>query len=263
MYVLGSAQYHPLFTSSGAKSLGLANAYVNQGDVWSSFNNQAGLSQVEDLSFGVFGENRFIGSGLKTIGFATAVPTKSGTFGLGFKRFGFEDLFYQSNASLNYGRTLSDNVTAGVGVSYLSTFIGNNYGRTSAIAAHLGLTTKLNEQLQLGAHVSNINRAKLDDFNDERFPTIFTLGLQYTVSEKVQTFLEIDKDISHKQSIRGALDYNIDERFALRLGAATNPTLFSFGVGYGQNGFRIDFGSAYHQVLGFTSNATLLYQLKK
>ena len=52
--VAGFAQNHPLFVSSGAKSLGLANTYVNQGDLWSNFNNQAGLSQVEDLTFGVF-----------------------------------------------------------------------------------------------------------------------------------------------------------------------------------------------------------------
>ena len=257
------AQNHPLFVSTGAKSLGLANTYVNQGDLWSNFNNQAGLSQVEDIELGVFGENRYFGNGLSTIGFSGALPTKSGVFGLGFKRFGYKDLFNQSNISLNYGRKLTDNINAGVGLSYLSTFIGNNYGKSGALSANLGLTSKLNENLQLGAHISNINRAKLDDYNNERYPTIFTLGLQYAVSEKVETFLEIDKDIDHKQSVRGAVNYDIDDTFSLRVGAATNPTLFSFGVGYGKNAFRLDFGSSYHQVLGLSSNITLLYSIKK
>lgn len=261
--IYGHAQNHPLFVSSGAKSLGLANTYVNQGDVWSNFNNQAGLSQVEDLTFGVFGENRFISNSLNTIGFAGALPTKSGVFGLGFKRFGYKDLFHQSNISLNYGRILTDNITIGAGLSYLSTFIGNNYGKSGNISANLGITSKLNDKLKLGAHVSNLNRAKLDDYNDERYPTIFTLGLQYNISDKVESFIELDKDIAFKQSVRGSINYKIDENFVLRIGAATNPTLFSFGLGYGKKAFKIDFGSSYHQVLGFTSNVTLLYSISK
>ena len=263
VFVYGQSQNHPLFVSSGAKSLGLANTYVNQGDLWSNYNNQAGLSQVEDLTFGVFGDNRFFGSGLSTIGFASALPTKSGVFGVSYKRFGYKDLYNQSNVSLNYGRVLTENINVGVGLSYLNTFIGNNYGSSSALSANLGLTSKLNENLQLGAHISNINRAKLDDFDDERYPTILTLGVQYNISEKVQTFIEVDKDIDHKQSIRGALNYDIDKTFSLRVGAATNPTLFSFGIGYGKNAFRLDIGSSYHQILGLSSNVTLLYSIKK
>ena len=124
--MIAHAQNHPLFVSSGAKSLSLANIYVNHYDVWSNFNNQAGLSQIKELSFGVFGENRFLGNELKTIGFASAIPSKSGVFGIGFKRFGYKDLFNQSNASLNYGRILTDHINVGIGLSYLSTFIGNN-----------------------------------------------------------------------------------------------------------------------------------------
>lgn len=260
---LAFTQNHPLFVSSGAKSLGLANAYVNQGDLWSNFNNEAGLSQIEDLSFGVFGENRFIGNNLSTVGFASALPTKSGVFGIGYKRFGYKNLYNQSNVSLNYGRILTENITVGVGLSYLNTFIGNNYGSDGALSANLGLTSKLNDKLQLGAHVSNINRAKLADFNAERYPTIFTLGVKYLISEKVETLLEMDKDIAFKQSFRGAVNYKIDENFALRIGAATNPTLFSFGIGYGKKAFQIDFGSSYHQVLGLSSNITLAYHIKK
>lgn len=258
-----TAQNHPLFVSSGATSLGLANTYVNQGDLWSNFNNQAGLSQIEDLTFGVFGENRFIGGELGTIGFSSALPTKSGVFGLGFKRFGYKDLFSQSNASLNYGRVLTDNINVGVGLSYLSTVIGNTYGKDGSFSANIGITSKLNDKLQLGAHVSNLNRAKLSEYNDERYPTIFTLGIKYSISEKVDSHLEIDKDIAFKQSVRGAVEYKIDDSFSLRVGAATNPTLFSFGVGYGKKAFRIDFGSSYHQVLGLSSNITLMYSINK
>lgn len=257
------AQNHPLFVSTGAKSLGLANTYVNQGDLWSNFNNQSGLSEIEDLSFGIFGESRFMGSNLATMGFAAALPTQSGTFGVGFKRFGYKDLFNQSNISINYGRILTDKINTGIGLSYLNTFIGNNYGSSGALSANIGLNTQLKENLKLGAHISNINRAKLDDFNNERYPTIFTLGLQYDISEKVQTFLEVDKDISHKQSIRGAMNYDLDDTFSLRVGVATNPTLFSFGFGYGKNAFRLDIGSSYHQILGLSSNITLLYSIQR
>jgi len=256
-------QNHPLFVSTGAKSLSLANTSVSQEDVWANFNNQAGLARLEHKEFAVFFEDRYFNSGLNTIGFAAAMPTKSGTFGIGYKRFGVADLFNQSNTSINYGRLLSENFSIGAGISYLNTFIGNNYGQSSSISAHLGFIAKLNESLFLSSHVSNLNRAKVAEFNDERYPTLLTVGLKYLVSEKVATMLEVDKDMMHKPSYRGAVDYNIIENFFVRIGVASNPTLFSFGVGYSKNAFTIDYGASLHQVLGLTNNISLSYALGK
>lgn len=257
------AQSHPLFVSTGAKSLALANTSVTQQDVWANFNNQAGLSGLKSSEVGVFFENRFFNSGLNTVGFVSGIYTKSGVFGLAYKRFGYSDLFNQSIASINYGRKLSDVFSIGGGVSYLNTYIGNNYGQSGSFSASLGMQAALNEHLKFGAQISNINRAKLVDYNDERYPTILTMGLNYSVSEKVEAIFEIGKDITQKPSYRGAVNYKALEHLAIRIGAATNPTLFSFGIGYVKNNFMIDYGTSFHQVLGLTNNISLNYSLGK
>lgn len=256
-------QNHPLFVSTGAKSLALGNTSVTQYDIWSNFNNQAGLSNIKETSFGVFFENRFFNTGLNTMGISGTLPTKSGVFGASFKRFGVSDLFNQSITSLNYGRILSDNFSIGGGISYFNTFIGNNYGKAGAFSAQLGFIAKLSSSLSLGSHISNINRAKLDDFNDERYPTILTVGLNYKVSEKVEAIGEVGKDILQKPSYRGAVNYKVLDYLAIRVGAAVNPSLFSFGVGYLKNNFQIDYGASYHQVLGLTNNISLSYTIGK
>jgi hypothetical protein len=257
------AQNHPLFTSSGAKSLGLANNSSQHSDVWSNFNNQAGLGNLETSEAAVFVENRFFQHDINTMGFASALPTKSGVFGVSYKRFGLADLFVQSNTSLNYGRKLSDRFNLGGGFSYLSTFIGNNYGRTGALAVHLGVMAKLSDNLHLSGHLSNMNRAKLAEFHNERYPSFLTVGLKYIISEKVDVLGEVSKDVNHKPSMRGAVDYHLNNVFALRCGAATNPTLFSFGLGYKKQAFSMDIGASLHQVLGLTSNLTLGYTFGK
>jgi hypothetical protein len=259
----GLTQVHPLFLSSGAKSLALANTSSSHADIFSNFNNQAGLAQLKDIEAATFFETRYISSDINTIGVSAALPTKSGVFGFSYKRFGLNDLFVQSSTSLNYGRMLSESFSLGGGFSYLNTFIGNNYGSSGTLAVHLGVMAKLNESLELSAHLSNMNRAKLAEFYNERYPSLLNIGLKYKVSEKVDVITEMSKDISHKPSARGAVEYSLNKSFAFRIGAATNPTLFSFGVGYQKENLTIDVGASLHQVLGITSGITLAYAIKK
>jgi hypothetical protein len=59
--------------------------------------------------------------------------------------------------------------------------------------------------------------------------------------------------------LRAGLEYNIMDLMYARIGVSNNPNIFSFGVGIYYGGFRLDFSSSMHQVLGYSPQISAIY----
>jgi len=246
----------------GGRSAALGHASVTLTDIWSAHHNQAGLGWLETPAAGIFYENKFGVRENSVRGGLAAIPTKQGTFALSINAYGFE-LYSQNKIGLGYGRKLGENISAGVQINYHSLRIGENYGSATAFSAELGVQAKLNDNITLAAHLYNPNRAKLADFNDERIPTIFRLGMRYDFSEKVLAAIEVEKDIDFKPSFKAGLEYHVVEYLYLRAGISTNPALSSFGFGLKFQQFQLDFAASMHNTLGFSPQLSLQYNFGK
>jgi len=253
--VFAGGDNHPI----GGRSAGLAHASVTLADLWSVHHNQAGLALLEHSSAGFFYENRFLLSDLSLRGGAVAIPTKSGTFGLSAAAFGFE-LYGEGKYGLAYGRKLGSRINMGLQLNYHSLRIGEGYGNANAISVELGVLAQLTDEIWIGAHVYNPNRAQLADFDDERLPTALSLGLRYDFSEKVFTALEIEKDIDFDPVVKVGLEYHEVEYLYLRAGIATNPQQSTFGFGLQLSNFKLDVATSIHSQLGYSPQFSLLYQ---
>lgn len=241
-------------TPQGARSSGLSGSSVTLFDVWSVFNNQAGLARVNSISAGLYYENRFLVKSLSAGSFAFALPTNNGTFGLSVYSFGTLG-YRESKYGLAYGRSLGEKLNVGLQINYLSTVLPENYGKFSGVNAELGLQAKITDDLIIGAHIYNLNRMKLPTLDEkiiEYVPTIFKLGLQYRISEKTIIASEVSKDIENKIIFRAGTEYSPNDILYLRIGIATNPSSYSFGFGYKMKSISLDISAAYHQILGFT-----------
>ena len=98
----------------------------------------------------------------------------------------------------------------------------------------------------------------------EHLPTIFRLGLAYLPSERVMLTAEVEKDIDFPARTKVGVEYRLVEQVQLRTGIATNPVNVAFGMGYQfKNGLTFDLASVYHQWLGFTPTASLVFQQKR
>ncbi len=246
----------------GGRSAGLGHTSVTLSDVWSTHHNQAGLGWLTNPEMGVFYQNRFLIKEMSYMGGAFALPTNSGTFGLSYSNFGYS-LYGESKTGLAYGMKFSDRVAGGIQVNYHSIRLGNNYGSRNTASVELGLQSKITQQLSIGCHVFNPTQSKLDDYNDERIPTIIRLGLNYAFSDKVFLAIETEKDIDFNPVFRAGIEYKANDKIYFRGGIGTNPTLAAFGVGINHQSFKIDIASTYHQVLGFTPEISLNYQIDK
>ncbi|TND02593.1 MAG: hypothetical protein FD123_4055 [Bacteroidetes bacterium] len=168
----------------GARSAGFGHASVALGgDLWSAHNNQAGLAFIRDVEAGVFYENRFLVKALSMKAVAVAVPVKRGTFGFEGTSFGYTQ-YSETKAGLSYAMPFGEKFAAAVQMDYLGTRIGENYGRNSTFTGEIGFMARPVKNLWVGGHLFNPVRSKLASFNDERIPTIFRLGANYTFSEK-------------------------------------------------------------------------------
>lgn len=246
----------------GARSAGIAHASVTLNDIWAIHHNQAGLAFLDHPSASVYYENRFLVKEMGLSSVAFAMPTESGTFGIVYHNFGYSQ-YAETKFGLAYGRKLSEKFSVGIQLNYNTLRLGDIYGKNQTLTAEAGVRVKLTDELTFGAHVYNVSRARLADYNNEFIPTIMRLGADYKISKKVFIAAEAQKDIDHKIIFKSGLEYHVIEAVYLRAGISTNPVLNTFGFGLNLKNIQLDVAASYHQVLGFSPQVSLTYNFSK
>ena len=245
----------------GGRSAAMGNASVAFSDIWAIHNNQAGLANLKSISAGFYYENRYSLKELSMKSGAFILPTKSGVFGLSMNYFGYKN-YNEQKIGLAYAKSFGERFSAGLQMDYLSTHIGEEYGNKRTFTFELGVIAELTENLCLGAHIFNPARVKLNDYNNERIPTIAKLGLSYKFSEKLLLSIETEKDINFEPEFKGGIEYKIIKEIYIRTGISTNPVLNTFGFGIEIKRLKIDFASSLHPVLGYSPQISMVYKLK-
>lgn len=250
-----------LSDNAGARSSSLGNCSTTLTDVYSMFNNQAGLATIEHTTIAFGTERKFMLNDLSTHIGGVAVPTKSGTFALNIEYFGFKN-FSQKKAALAYGRKFSQAINGGIQFDYLNTEIPL-YGNKSVFSFEAGLQVKVLKALSIGAHVFNPVSMQSGFGDDERIPTYVKIGFAYTVSDKVLLLGETEKDLKNKPRVKSGVEYKMLKQLDLRGGIETNPFISSFGIGLHLGNLNLDLATSYHQILGVTPSVGLSYQFKQ
>ena len=251
----------------GARFAGMGGTGLTLSDLWSVRSNPAGLAGLEKPVAGLFYQRHYFSEDLSHQGLAVALPVGKSCFALAGDRFGY-DLYNETRGSLAYAMRFSENVRAAVQLDYLGVQLGGNYGSTSAFTAELGVQAKVAEQLWLGAHLYNPNRAKLDASTesnitlDERVPTLLRAGLGYIVSQKLTLTGEVEKDIDQDERFRFGVEYNPNKVLFLRTGVSTGALQGHFGLGLRVKQLDIDMAVAYRSQLGATPMLNLNYRFQ-
>lgn len=247
--------------SIGSRSGAMGNASVTFTDFWAVHNNQAGMAYYDKIAAGIFYENRFITKELGLKCFSLVVPIKkAGVIGLNFSSLGYK-LYNESKIGLAYGMAFGENISAGVQLDYIYTHIAENYGNKGVMTFEAGIRAKIIKNLIIGAHIFNPIQVKLALYNNERLPLIFKIGLSYTFSENAVLAVEVEKDNNFKPIFKTGLEYHIVKPVYVRIGIATNPFVYSFGAGFEFYRFKLDVSASRHPVLGFTPQASLVYDI--
>lgn len=243
---------------TGARSAGMGNASVTLKDVWASTHNQGALGFMDQNAIGFHFDNRFAISEYSLKAFSGVLPTKSGTFGISLNHFGYSK-YSETKIGIGFGKKLSDRFSFGIQIDYLNTYFSNIYGNKGVIAAELGFLAEPIDNLFIGGHIFNPTKSSLDDYNDERIPTIMRLGMGYNFDDKVYLSIETEKDLMYNPVFKSGIEFKLVENLLLRAGISTNPTQNSFGIGYLLKNFRVDFAFSTHRELGLSPHISMNY----
>lgn len=245
----------------GGRSAALANASVALTDFWSLQNNQAGLAFYNRPAGAIYFENRYMVKEMSLKAGGVVMPVKAGVLGLNISYFGYPK-YNESKFGLAYARSFGDVLAVGVQLDYLHTSIAENYGKKGVATFEIGLLSKINKHLSIGAHIFNPIQAKLTDYNNERIPAIIRIGAAYSFDENILVTVEAEKDTQMDPVFKCGLEYRIIEQIYVRGGISTNPGLYSFGFGLDFKKVKIDFSSSVHEVLGYSPQISLIYNFK-
>ena len=243
--------------SPGARQISMANSDVAlANDVFSIFNNPAGLSQLNWREVGIYYSPAPFGLTELSNGYvAYNEPFDFGSISIGGMTYGFE-LYRESKIALGYSYNYENILFAGATVNYHS-FSIQNYGSTSAIYFNIGGLVYILDELRWGFAVSNLNRASIADIDDQ-IPMILATGFSYDILQNFSLNFSLEKDISFDPSVQFGIEYDIIEYISLRAGTSNDPSRFTAGLGINYSIFSLDYAFFTHQDLGLTHQAGLI-----
>ncbi|MFC2103512.1 hypothetical protein ACFLSS_03685 [Bacteroidota bacterium] len=246
----------------GAKQISLSNSDVAlSNDVFSVFNNPAGLSQMNWREVGIYYSPAPFGLSELANGYvAYSEPFNFGTVAIGGMTYGYE-LYRESKILLAFSYNHKNKFFAGITINY-HTFSIKNYGNTGTFYINLGGLTYITENIRWGFSVSNLNRASIG-YEDDQIPMILKTGFSYDIIPSLNINFAFEKDISYKATGQFGIEYNIIEYISLRLGFQNEPSRHSVGIGINYSLISLDYAMFTHQDLGLTHQAGMIISFGK
>jgi len=246
----------------GGRAAALGGTSLTASDEWSVFNNQAGLAWCRDFSAGLYYENRYLLKELSLDAIEVTIPEGKGAFGISFRYFGCS-LYSEMNTGVAYGMRLMKRFSVGIQVDYFRLHIADGFKDINGISCEMGLQFRASDHLWLGFHVANPVPEKLSSLTTDRIPTLMRFGLSWHIIEGLQSNIEVEKDLINKPGLNAGIEYRPSKSLIVRLGFLTNPETFTFGFGINFGNIQFDLASSYHMVLGYSPQASVLYNFGK
>lgn len=241
----------------GARQIALAHSDIStSNDVFSLFNNPAGMSQIQSRVLGFYYSPAPFGVKELSNAFAAyCEPTEFGSFSGGFSIFGFE-LYKETNFAIGYGRKVVNNFYLGITLAYHNLSI-KNYGSKGVFVFNLGATVRFNNQIGLGFAIDNATRSTISNESND-IPTIFWLGADFNFVKDLTFYTAIKKELNYNPSLRLGTEYSIIDFLKFRIGVSNEPNTYSGGIGIQYQFFQADYTITSHSDLGLTHQFGLI-----
>ncbi|NBC16141.1 MAG: hypothetical protein GVY18_02365 [Bacteroidetes bacterium] len=236
---------------NGARTAALGGAATALPDVPWGYANPASRSTLSERVVAFFATQAFGLSELRLGAAQVVEPTGLGTFALGARTFGFED-YRETHLNLGYARGVqlgtSRRFHLGVNVRYHRVSVPD-YGAAGTVELGLGGLVSVLPVLDLGFHWTNPHVPTL---GGEELPRTLAVGLHYAPMDLFRVVVDAYKDVRFPLAIRSGIEVRPVDVLFLRVGAATEPSRWTAGVGVAVGAFVADVAAERHEVLGWS-----------
>jgi hypothetical protein len=248
----------PFRPSAGAGEAGMGFACVTKEGFWSSFHNQALLPYTKSFSAGFSYEDRFGLSQLSTSTAATVIPAGKAFLSGIYSHFGYAD-FKRDMAGLGCGLKLSENLSSGVQIDYLSERSQGEYDNSIAFTFEAGMLITFSKNTRIGIHVFN---PLPNSLRKKNLPSSLRVGAGTNFNDLLFATIETELSSGSSLVIRTGFEYEAFKKFWLRGGFSSENNSFSFGAGFMTKIAKIDIGFLTHEKLGITSEISVIFKIK-
>lgn len=236
---------------SGARAAALGGAATAlSGEAW-GYANPAAWSTLPGRFVGFYATQAFGLSELRLGAAQYAEPMRLGTVALGARTFGFED-YRETHVNAGFARGFrlgtSRRFHLGVSARYHRVSIPE-YGAAGTVELSVGWLVNVLPSLDAGFQATNLHMPEL---GGDELPRTLSLGLSYAPLDELRVVVDAYKDVRFPLSIRSGIEVRPVEVLFLRVGATTEPSRLTAGVGVRLGALMADVAAERHEVLGWS-----------
>jgi len=245
-----------------ASSAALGGAYVCRAAYSSAGMNQAGLGVAEQHSLTLHHSRPYLLRELGQSSLAGQFITGNGALGIALSTQGIKGL-RQSSFWLSYGLKLHPNIAAGIGIHLWNTSIEEQLMYAGGISFALGIQTRINERMIVGAHVqhpASWNSLTLL-FSYPRMT--IAAGISYTFLSAVTLYSEIHVKAQYGIILVEGVEWFLNERVSMSAGFSDKPFTFSWGISLLHSRWSLQFAFQYRTASGTVPYTSLTHAIAR
>ena len=239
------------FRAVGARPGGLGDTFAGwaQG-VDGVFWNAGAVAWGKGVSI-TGGYNRPFGmAALDAHAIGTVASNGRAAVGLSYLEYGFS-LYRERTAGLTIGIRLVSRLGLGLRLRRLQLSVAGDVKRAWT-AFDLGARIVLRPKVILGLAAWNAGGQSVDVLGQGGMA-----GVGFEVVPDVALLLDVRKEAGRPAGVSAGVEYSPARRVMLRMGAGGRAERLSVGAGVIHQGFRIDYATLYHTVLGLSHRVSL------
>ncbi len=230
-------------------------------DFWSQVGSVAGIARIDRPEVGLSFRNNFLLSELSYKSVAFALPvTKSGTIATSYTHFGNSD-YNEQRVNLMYAQRFGHMFALGVEIDYLRSGVSDAaYQTANLFTFGVGLQFYPSSTLTIGAHIFNPISMHYQTEVKMDVPALFRAGVAYNFIKNATATVDFVKDMNYHSDLRFGLQYTFFDYLNARIGIATMPMIYTFGLGIDRQSWGVDLAMQVHSTLGVTPQISATYK---
>ena len=180
--------------------------------------------------------------------------------GLGYNTFGKSDYYQESVTTVAFGYEVFVFFSTGLSFKYMKVSFSPSYGSHTTSGIDLGAIFRLNEKVQFGTKIENLNKPKIFDSSDD-ISRLLKIGLATYPFDNLTLTFDYEDEPGYDEKIHFGQELKVFPQLDLRFGIQTAPPRYSLGTGFDFNKFKIDYAYLSHSVLGATHKVSFSLDL--